>query len=69
MKPFMARRVKYLRNEAGFKQEDLANASDVSIGTIRNIEQGVNVNPSVAIMIKIADIFNTTVNDLIYEEK
>ena len=61
-------RIEELRKEHGIKQEDLANAVDVSRQTIGSLENG-RYNPSIILAFKIAHYFNRSIEDIfIYEE-
>jgi putative transcriptional regulator len=52
-----------LRKKAGITQEDLARAVDVTRQTIISIEKG-NYTPSILLVLKIAQFFNTPVEDI-----
>jgi putative transcriptional regulator len=55
------------RKAAGMTQEDLAQRVDVTRQTIIAIEKG-NYVPSVLLALKIANVFNTTVERIFYYE-
>ena len=62
-------RLKEYRNQYGINQEQLGKLAGVSRQTISLIERG-DYYPSVLLALKIAKIFNTTVEELfIYEEE
>ena len=64
----MKNRLEELRKQRGIKQEDLANALEVSRQTIGSLENGRN-NPSIQMAIKIARYFNMSIEEIfIYEE-
>ena len=61
-------RIEELRKEKGIKQEDLANALEVSRQTIGSLENG-RYNPSIQLAFKIARYFNMSIEEIfIYEE-
>ncbi|MFR3227362.1 MAG: helix-turn-helix transcriptional regulator [Blautia massiliensis (ex Durand et al. 2017)] len=64
----MKNRLEELRKQRGIKQEDLANALEVSRQTIGSLENG-RYNPSILLAFKIARFFNTSIEEIfIYEE-
>ena len=64
----MKNRLEQLRRERGLRQEELAEALEVSRQTIGSLENG-RYNPSILLAFKIARYFNTTIEDIfIYEE-
>jgi putative transcriptional regulator len=65
----MKNRLEELRKQRGVKQEDLANALEVSRQTIGSLENG-RYNPSIQLAFKIAKYFNRSIEDIfIYEEE
>ena len=57
-----------LRKQWGIKQEDLANALEVSRQTIGSLENG-RYNPSILLAFKIAKFFDMSIEEIfIYEE-
>lgn len=65
----MKNRLEELRRQRGLKQEDLANALEVSRQTIGSLENG-RYNPSIQLAFKIARFFDLTIEDIfIYEEE
>lgn len=58
-----ARRLKSLRQQKGMTQEDLANASGLSVNFIRAVEQAVNA-PSFESLEALAGALGVTVGDL-----
>ena len=63
----MKNRLKELRKEKGIKQEDLAEAMDVSRQTIISLENG-RYNPSIMLAFKLAEFFDLLIEDVfIYE--
>lgn len=64
----MMNRIEELRKQHGLKQEDLANALEVSRQTIGSLENG-RYNPSIQLAFKIARYFHMNIEDIfIYEE-
>lgn len=64
----MKNRLEALRKARGIKQEELAEALEVSRQTIGSLENG-RYNPSILLAFKLARYFSTTIEDIfIYEE-
>lgn len=64
----MKNRLEELRKQRRIKQEDLANALEVSRQTIGSLENG-RYNPSILLAFKIARYFKMNIEDIfIYEE-
>ncbi|MCM1064370.1 MAG: helix-turn-helix transcriptional regulator [Eubacterium sp.] len=65
----MKNRLEELRKQRGIKQEELADALEVSRQTIGSLENG-RYNPSILLAFKIAKYFGTTIEQIfIYEEE
>lgn len=65
----MKNRLEDLRKQRGIKQEDLANALEVSRQTIGSLENG-RYNPSILLAFKIARYFGMSIEEIfIYEEE
>lgn len=64
IKKSLAFKVKALRENAGLTQEELASKCNVSWRTVSNLERGLVV-PDLIMLIEIAKIFNTSLNDLL----
>lgn len=65
----MKNRLEQLRKERGIRQEELANALEVSRQTIGSLENG-RYNPSILLAFKIAQYFGMSIEDIfIYEEE
>ena len=65
----MKNRLEELRKQRGIKQEDLAEALEVSRQTIGSLENG-RYNPSILLAFKIARYFEMRIEDIfIYEEE
>ena len=66
--PSLKNRLEELRKARGIKQEELAEALEVSRQTIGSLENG-RYNPSILLAFKLARYFGTTIEDIfIYEE-
>ncbi len=64
----MKNRLEDLRKECGLRQEELAEALEVSRQTIGSLENG-RYNPSILLAFKIARYFGKTIEEIfIYEE-
>ena len=65
----MKNRLEQLRKSRGIKQEELAEALEVSRQTIGSLENG-RYNPSILLAFKIARYFGMPIEDIfIYEEE
>ncbi len=65
----MKNRLEELRKARGLRQEELADALEVSRQTIGSLENG-RYNPSILLAFKIARYFGTSIEDIfIYEEE
>ena len=65
----MKNRLEELRKEKGIRQEELAEALEVSRQTIGSLENG-RYNPSIMLAFKIARYFNLSIEEIfIYEEE
>lgn len=67
--PSLKNRLEILRKQKGIKQEELAEALEVSRQTIGSLENR-RYNPSIILAFKLARYFNTTIEEIfIYEEE
>ena len=57
--------LKRLRNKKGYSLEKVARLADLSLNTIVKIESGVNQNPTIETLTKIAQALEVGVDDLI----
>lgn len=65
----MKNKLEELRKQQGMKQEDLANALNVTRQTIGSLENG-RYNPSIFLAFKIARYFGVSIEDIfIFEEE
>jgi len=61
----IAENLKKLRDKKGYSLEKVARLADLSLNTIVKIENGVNQNPTIETLTKIAKALDVEVNDLI----
>jgi len=61
----LSKRLKELRKKKGWSQQRLAEKAKVSYNTITKIEQGVAVMPTIQTMIKIADAFGISLDEVV----
>jgi len=65
----MKNRIEEIRRERGLRQEELAEALEVSRQTISSLENG-RYNPSIILAFKVAAFFGMKIEDIfIYEEE
>lgn len=57
--------IKKLRAERGYSLERVARLADLSLNTIMRVESGVNKNPTIETLTKIAKALDVGVDDLI----
>ena len=60
----LAKNLKKLREENGLSQDRLAKLADVANNTIIKIEQGENINPTLATLKKIAEALGVSLDEL-----
>ena len=61
----ISRRIKELRKKSEWSQQKLAEKAGVSYNTITKIEQGAATMPTIQTMIKIADAFGISLDELV----
>ena len=61
----IAKNLKKLRQEKGISQDRLSKLADLSLNTVVTVESGVNPNPTIETLTKIAKALNVGVDDLI----
>ena len=61
----LAKRIRYLRKQAGWSQQKLAQYADLSYNMITKIEQDQAKYPSIQTVMKLADAFSMSIDDLI----
>ncbi|EHA1007020.1 helix-turn-helix transcriptional regulator [Clostridium perfringens] len=64
----MGIRLKLRRIELGKKQKDLAEELNISQQYLANLENGKSNNPNRELMIKIAKLLNSTVQELFFDD-
>lgn len=57
--------IKKLRTEKGYSLERVARLADLSLNTVMRVESGVNKNPTIETLTKIAKALDVGVDDLI----
>ena len=60
----LAKNLKKLREKNGLSQDRLAKLADVANNTIIKIEQGENINPTLATLKKIAEALGVSLDEL-----
>ena len=61
----IAENLKKLRAKKGLSLEKIARLADLSLNTIIKVENGVNTNPTIETLTKIAKALEVSVDDLI----
>jgi len=61
----LEKRIKQLRKKAGWSQQKLAEKAGLSYNVITKIEQGVARRPTIQTIIKLADAFRISLDELI----
>jgi y4mF family transcriptional regulator len=61
----LSNRLKELRKKSGWSQQKLAEKAGVSYNTITKIEQGAATMPTIQTIIKIADAFGISLDELV----
>jgi len=61
----LTKKVFALRKKAGWSQQKLAEKAGLSYNMITKIEQGVAKQPTIQTVIKIADAFNISLDELV----
>jgi len=59
------KKLKQLRKESGWSQQKLAEKAGLSYNVITKIEQGAAKNPNIQTMIKLANAFQISLDDLV----
>ena len=58
------KRLKQLRKKAGWSQQKLAEKASLSYNVITKIEQGAAKNPNIQTILKLADAFEISLDEL-----
>ena len=65
----LAKRLKELRKEKGWSQQKLAEKTDLSFNAVTKIEQGLAKHPTLKTLIKLADAFGISIDELVGRNK
>lgn len=61
----LSKRLKELRKEKGWSQQKLAEKTGLSFNAITKIEQGLAKSPTLKTLLKLADVFEIGLDELI----
>jgi len=61
----IGKNLKKLRQEKSISQDRLSKLADLSLNTVVTVESGVNLNPTIETLTRIAKALNVGVDDLI----
>lgn len=61
----LANRLKELRKEKGWSQQKLAEKTGLSFNAVTKIEQGLAKHPTLKTLIKLADVFEISIDKLV----
>ena len=61
----IAKNLKKIRQDKGISQDRLSKLADLSLNTVVTVESGVNPNPTIETLMRIAKALNVGVDDLI----
>ena len=61
----IGKNLKKLRQEKGLSQDRLSKLANLSLNTVVTVESGVNLNPTIETLTRIAKALNAGVDDLI----
>ena len=61
----IASNLKKIRQKRGISQDRLSKLADLSLNTVANVESGLNPNPTIETLLKIAKSLDVGVDDLI----
>jgi transcriptional regulator with XRE-family HTH domain len=65
----LARKLKELRKQKGWSQQKLAEKAGLSFNAITKIEQGRAEHPTLKTLIKLADVFGMSIDELVGRAK
>ena len=61
----IAKNLKKIRQDKGVSQDRLSKLADLSLNTVVTVESGVNPNPTIETLTRIAKALNVGVDDLL----
>jgi transcriptional regulator with XRE-family HTH domain len=61
----IGKNIKKIRQEKGISQDRLSKLADLSLNTVVTVESGVNPNPTIETLTKIANALDVKVDDLL----
>ena len=61
----LAKRIKELRKKAGWSQQKLAEKAGLSYNAITKIEQGAAKQPTIQTIVKLADAFGVSLDEVV----
>ena len=61
----LSKKVKELRKQKGWSQQKLAEKADLAFNTITKIEQGLAEHPNLKTLIKLADVLEISIDELV----
>jgi len=61
----LSKRLKELRKEEGWSQQKLAEKAGLSFNAVTKIEQGLAKHPTLKTLVKIADAFGVSLDELV----
>ena len=64
-KSAIGKNLKKIRQEKGISQDRLSKLADLSLNTVVTVESGLNPNPTIETLTKIAQALDVKVDDLI----
>lgn len=62
-------RIKWLRTQKGYSINELSEKAGVSKSYLSHIERGIQMNPSLQVLTKLANTLDTNVENLLLEQK
>ncbi len=65
----LSKNIKKYRKKKGLSQDRLAKLADVTFTTLVKIESGVNDNPTMKTLVKIANALDVSLDDLVGRKK
>ena len=64
-KDYLAKNIRKLRKECKLSQEGLAKRAGITFSTLAKLESGVNNNPTLDTLCKIADVLKISLDELV----